>query len=157
MGNTTKAETKGIAIGSAVIAAVSLFASFIAALAMGSEDKITQMTQGEYTKYSALLTVANPRVFIGLLIGGVVPWLFGSMLIRAVGRAAFYIIKECRIQFRDKEIWAGTKKPNYARVVDICTNAAQAELIGPALLAVLSPILVGVLLAPMPWAVSWPA
>ena len=70
------------------------------------------------------------------------------MLIRAVGRAAFYIIKECRIQFRDKEIWAGTKKPNYARVVDICTNAAQEELIGPGLLAVLSPILVGVLLGP---------
>ena len=74
MGNTTKAETKGIAIGSAVIAAVSLFASFIATLAMGSEDKITQMTPGEYTKYAAYLTVADPRVFIGLLIGGVVPW-----------------------------------------------------------------------------------
>ncbi len=148
VGNTTKAETKGIAIGSAVIAAVSLFASFIAALAMGSEDKITEMTQGEYAKYAALLTVAEPRVFIGLLIGGAVPWLFSSMLIRAVGRAAFYIIKECRIQFRDKEIWAGTKKPDYGRVVDICTSAAQGELIGPGLLAVLSPILVGVLLGP---------
>ena len=148
VGNTTKAETKGIAIGSAVIAAVSMFASFIAALAMGSEDKITEMTQGEYAKYAALLTVAEPRVFIGLLIGGAVPWLFSSMLIRAVGRAAFYIIKECRIQFRDKEIWAGTKKPDYGRVVDICTSAAQGELIGPGLLAVLSPILVGVLLGP---------
>ena len=92
--------------------------------------------------------MANPKVFIGLLIGGVVPWLFSSMLIRAVGRAAFYIIKECRIQFRDPGIMAGTKKPNYARVVDICTNAAQGELIGPALLGVLSPILVGVLLGP---------
>ena len=70
------------------------------------------------------------------------------MLIRAVGRAAFYIIKECRIQFRDKEIWAGTKKPDYGRVVDICTSAAQSELIGPGILAVLSPILVGVLLGP---------
>ena len=148
VGNTTKAETKGIAIGSAVIAAVSLFASFIAALAMGSEDKITQMTVAQYDKYASLLTVANPKVFIGLLIGGVVPWLFSSMLIRAVGRAAFYIIKECRIQFRDPGIMAGTKKPNYGRVVDICTNAAQSELIGPALLAVLSPILVGVLLGP---------
>jgi K(+)-stimulated pyrophosphate-energized sodium pump len=148
VGNTTKAETKGIAIGSAVIAAVSMFASFIAALAMGSEDKITEMTVKQYTEYASKLTVAEPRVFIGLLIGGVVPWLFSSMLIRAVGRAAFYIIKECRIQFRDKEIMAGTKKPNYARVVDICTNAAQSELIGPGLLAVLSPILVGVLLGP---------
>jgi K(+)-stimulated pyrophosphate-energized sodium pump len=82
------------------------------------------------------------------LIGGTVPWLFSSMLIRAVGRAAFYIIKECRIQFRDKEIWAGTKKPDYGRVVDLCTNAAQSELIGPALLGVLSPILVGLLLGP---------
>jgi K(+)-stimulated pyrophosphate-energized sodium pump len=106
------------------------------------------MSTAKYNEYAKLLTVADPMVLIGLLIGGVVPWLFSSMLIRAVGRAAFYIIKECRIQFRDKEIWAGTKKPNYARVVDICTNAAQEELIGPALLAVLSPILVGVLLGP---------
>jgi len=87
-------------------------------------------------------------VLIGLLVGGVVPWLFSSMLIRAVGRAAFYIIKECRIQFRDKEIWAGTKKPNYARVVDLCTSAAQSELIGPALVGVLSPMLVGLVLGP---------
>ena len=148
VGNTTKAETKGIAIGSAVIAAVSMFASFIAVLAMGSEDKIVQMSTAQYNEYAAKLTVAQPMVLIGLLIGGVVPWLFSSMLIRAVGRAAFYIIKECRIQFRDKAIWAGTKKPDYGRVVDICTSAAQSELIGPALLAVLSPILVGVLLGP---------
>jgi K(+)-stimulated pyrophosphate-energized sodium pump len=148
VGNTTKAETKGIAIGSAVIAAVSMFASFIATLAMGSEEKIMEMSQAQYEKYSALLTVADPKVLIGLLIGGTVPWLFSSMLIRAVGRAAFYIIKECRIQFRDKEIWAGTKKPDYGRVVDLCTNAAQSELIGPALLGVLSPILVGLLMGP---------
>ena len=148
VGNTTKAETKGIAIGSAVIAAVSMFASFIATLAMGSEEKITEMSPDQYNKYASMLTVADPKVLIGVLLGGVVPWLFSSMLIRAVSRAAFYIIKECRIQFRDKEIWAGTKKPNYARVVDICTSAAQSELIGPALLGVLSPILVGLLLGP---------
>ncbi len=148
VGNTTKAETKGIAIGSAVIAAVSMFASFIATLAMGSEEKIMEMSQAQYEKYSALLTVADPKVLIGLLIGGVVPWLFSSMLIRAVGRAAFYIIKECRVQFRDKEIWAGTKKPDYGRVVNLCTSAAQSELIGPALLAVVSPMLVGLLLGP---------
>ncbi len=148
VGNTTKAETKGIAIGSAVIAAVSMFASFIATLAMGSEDQIVHMSTSQYNEFAAKLTVAEPMVLIGLLLGGAVPWLFSSMLIRAVGRAAFYIIKECRIQFRDKEIWAGTKKPNYGRVVDICTSAAQAELIGPALLAVVSPILVGVLLGP---------
>ena len=148
VGNTTKAETKGIAIGSAVIAAVSMFASFIATLAMGSEEKIMEMSQPQYEKFSALLTVADPKVLIGLLIGGTVPWLFSSMLIRAVGRAAFYIIKECRIQFRDKEIWAGTKKPDYGRVVNLCTSTAQSELIGPALLGVLSPILVGLLLGP---------
>ena len=61
------------------------------------------------------------------------------MTIRAVGRAAFFIVKECRLQFRDKEIWAGTKKPDYARVVGICTTAAQKELIGPGLLAILVP------------------
>ena len=148
VGNTTKAETKGIAIGSAVIAAVSMFASFIATLAMGSEEKIVSMNTEQYNKYASLLTVAEPKVLIGMLIGGCVPWLFSAMLIRAVGRAAFYIIKECRIQFRDKEIWAGTKKPDYGRVVDICTSAAQSELIGPAILGVLSPILVGILLGP---------
>jgi K(+)-stimulated pyrophosphate-energized sodium pump len=146
VGNTTKAETKGIAIGSAVIAAVSLFASFIAVIAVGSESKIGQMTLREYQGVQALLSVAEPRVFVGALIGGVVPLLFSSMLIRAVGRAAFLIVKECRVQFRDQEIWAGTKKPDYGRVVNICTSAAQAELIGPALLAILMPILVGIFL-----------
>ncbi len=146
VGNTTKAETKGIAIGSAVIAAVSLFASFIAVLAVGSEDKIGDMTTAEYNSGAALLSIAFPQVFVGALIGGVVPFLFSSMLIRAVGRAAFLIVKECRMQFRDQEIWAGTKKPDYGRVVNICTATAQGELIGPALLAILMPILVGIFL-----------
>jgi K(+)-stimulated pyrophosphate-energized sodium pump len=148
VGNTTKAETKGIAIGSAVIAAVSLFASFIAVIAVGSEDKMDRMVQADYLKYAAHLTVAEPMVLIGLLIGGTIPFLFSSMLIRAVGRAAFYIVKECRVQFRDKEIWAGTKKPDYGRVVDICTSTAQKELVGPGLLAILTPILIGFLLGP---------
>jgi K(+)-stimulated pyrophosphate-energized sodium pump len=146
VGNTTKAETKGIAIGSAVIAAVSLFASFIAVIAVKSEDKIGEMTLDQYTHEAAELSVAYPYVFVGALIGGVVPFLFSSMLIRAVGRAAFLIVKECRVQFRDKEIWAGTKKPDYGRVVNICTATAQSELIGPALLAILMPILVGIFL-----------
>ncbi|HEV8605998.1 MAG TPA: sodium-translocating pyrophosphatase [Tepidisphaeraceae bacterium] len=148
VGNTTKAETKGIAIGSAVIAAVSLFASFIAVIAVGSEDKITQMTTAQYLAEAGKLTVAAPMVFIGFLIGGAVPFLFSSMLIRAVGRAAFLIVKECRIQFKDKEIWAGTKKPDYGRVVDICTQTAQKELIGPGFLAILTPLMVGFLLGP---------
>jgi len=148
VGNTTKAETKGIAIGSAVIAAVSLFASFIAVIAVGSEDKISQMRIDQYLAEAGRLTIAQPMVFVGFLIGGAVPFLFSSMLIRAVGRAAFYIVKECRVQFRDAEIWAGTKKPDYGRVVDICTHTAQKELIGPGLLAILTPILVGFLLGP---------
>jgi K(+)-stimulated pyrophosphate-energized sodium pump len=146
VGNTTKAETKGIAIGSAVIAAVSLFASFIAVIAVGSENLIGQMTLEQYTTEAGNLSIAYPQVFIGALIGGVVPFLFSSMLIRAVGRAAFLIVKECRLQFRDQEIWSGTKKPDYGRVVNICTATAQAELIGPALLAILMPILVGIFL-----------
>jgi K(+)-stimulated pyrophosphate-energized sodium pump len=146
VGNTTKAETKGIAIGSAVIAAVSLFASFIAVIAVGSEDKISLMKTSEYLEQAGKLTVAHPMVFIGFLIGGAVPFLFSSMLIRAVGRAAFLIVKECRVQFRDAAIWNGTKKPDYGRVVDICTATAQKELIGPAFLAILTPIAVGFLL-----------
>ena len=148
VGNTTKAETKGIAIGSAVIAAVSLFASFIAVIAVGSESKIGEMTTAQYLTEAGKLSVAEPKVFIGMLIGGVVPFLFSSMLIRAVGRAAFLIVKECRLQFRDKEIWAGTKTPDYGRVVNICTAAAQGELIGPGLLAMVMPILVGIYLGP---------
>jgi K(+)-stimulated pyrophosphate-energized sodium pump len=84
-----------------------------------------------------------------MLIGGGIPFLFSSMTIRAVGRAAYLIVNECRVQFRDKEIWAGTKKPDYARVVNICTTSAQKELIGPAFLAVFSPVLVGFLLGPV--------
>jgi K(+)-stimulated pyrophosphate-energized sodium pump len=146
VGNTTKAETKGIAIGSAVIAAVSLFASFIAVIAVGSEERIGQMSLAQYYEQAGKLSIAFPLVFIGALIGGAVPFVFSSMLIRAVGRAAFLIVKECRVQFRDQEVWAGTKKPDYGRVVNICTTAAQGELIGPALLAILMPILVGIFL-----------
>jgi K(+)-stimulated pyrophosphate-energized sodium pump len=102
-----------------------------------------------FNKVAGLLTVSNPRLLIGMIIGGSVPFLFSSMLIRAVGRAAFLIVKECRVQFRDKEIWAGTKKPDYARVVDICTTAAQKELIGPAILGIFAPILVGYFLGPI--------
>jgi K(+)-stimulated pyrophosphate-energized sodium pump len=148
VGNTTKAETKGIAIGSAVIAAVSLFASFIAVIAVGSEEKIAEMTTAQYLAEAGKLTVADPKVFIGFLIGGAVPFLFSNMLIRAVGRAAFFIVQECRVQFRDKDIWEGKKKPDYGRVVDICTSTAQKELIGPGILAIVTPLLVGFLMGP---------
>jgi K(+)-stimulated pyrophosphate-energized sodium pump len=143
VGNTTKAITKGIAIGSAVIAAVSLFNSFIVSVGSGGKGENEQISSTVYSAVSNMITIADPTLFIGMLIGGAVPFLFSSMTIRAVGRAAFLIVKECRIQFRDKEIWAGKKKPDYGRVVDICTGSAQKELIGPGLLAMLVPLLVG--------------
>jgi K(+)-stimulated pyrophosphate-energized sodium pump len=143
VGNTTKAITKGIAIGSAVIAAVSLFNSFIVSVGSGGKAEDEIIGSDVYNAVAAILTISDPRLFIGMLIGASVPFLFSSMTIRAVGRAAFLIVKECRIQFRDKEIWAGTKKPDYARVVAICTASAQKELVGPGLLAMLVPILVG--------------
>jgi K(+)-stimulated pyrophosphate-energized sodium pump len=139
VGNTTKAITKGIAIGSAVIAAVSLFASFIAVMAKGSEEQINQLTMQEFYDGAAKLTVADPYVFIGLLIGGAVPFLFSSMTIRAVGRAAYLIVQECRLQFKDPDIWAGTKKPDYGRVVDICTATAQKETRRPRVTGYLYP------------------
>jgi K(+)-stimulated pyrophosphate-energized sodium pump len=148
VGNTTKAETKGIAIGTAVVAAVSLFSSFIAVIAVGSEDRISQMSNSQYYAEASHMTIADPMVLIGFLIGGAVPFLFSSMLIGAVGRAASIIVRECRLQFRDTEIWSGVKKPDYGRVVNICTNTAQKELIGPGLLSLLAPILTGFLLGP---------
>jgi K(+)-stimulated pyrophosphate-energized sodium pump len=148
VGNTTKAITKGIAIGSAVIAAVSLFASFIAVLVTGSEEKIGQLLIGDFIAGASKLTVAEPLVFVGMLIGGAVPLLFSAMTIRAVGRAAYLIVFECRRQFNDPEIMAGKKTPDYARVVAICTGTAQKELIGPGLLAIGTPLVVGFLLGP---------
>ncbi len=149
VGNTTKAVTKGVAIGSAVIAAVSLFASFITVIGSGGggEEKALPLSLFDYV--ADMLTISSPKLLVGMLIGGAVPMLFSSMTIRAVGRAAYLIVNECRVQFRDKEIWAGTKKPDYARVVRICTESAQKELIGPAFLAVFAPILTGFVLGPV--------
>jgi K(+)-stimulated pyrophosphate-energized sodium pump len=149
VGNTTKAVTKGVAIGSAVIAAVSLFASFITVIGSGGQGEEKPIPIALFNHVAGLLTVSNPKLLIGMLIGAAVPFLFSGMLIRAVGRAAYLIVFECREQFRDKEIWAGTKKPDYARVVGICTGAAQKELIGPAILGVFTPILIGYLLGPI--------
>jgi len=143
VGNTTKAITKGIAIGSAVIAAVSLFNSFVVSIGSLGGGENAQISTTVYEAISSMLKISDPTLFIGMLIGGAVPFLFSSMTIRAVGRAAFLIVNECRLQFRDKEIWAGTKKPDYARVVNICTASAQKELIGPGILALFVPILVG--------------
>ena len=127
---------------------MSLFASFIAVLVTGSEEKIGQLLIGDFTQGASKLTVAEPLVFIGMLLGGAVPFLFSAMTIRAVGRAAYLIVFECRKQFRDPAIMAGTKTPDYGRVVDICTGTAQRELIGPGLLAIGTPLVVGFLLGP---------
>ncbi len=143
VGNTTKAITKGIAIGSAVIAAVSLFNSFIVSVGSGGQGESSKISMDVFNSVAAMLTISDPTLFIGMLIGAAVPFLFSSMTIRAVGRAAFLIVKECRLQFRDKAIWEGTKKPDYGRVVDICTAEAQKELVGPGLLAILVPAAVG--------------
>ena len=128
VGNTTKALTKGFAIATAVIAAVALFRSF--------------MTDAGLLEVGIRLEV--PEVFIGLLIGGAAPYLFSSFAINAVGRAAFQLIEEVRRQFRnDPGIMLGTSKPDYARCVAISTAAAQKELLGPGILAIGLPILVG--------------
>ncbi len=138
VGNTTKAITKGVAIASAVVAAISLFNAYI--------TDISNITKQTYALVASSLSVSDHNVFVGLLIGGAIPFLFSSLTIKAVGRAAFLIVKEVREQLKDKDIWEGRKLPDYARVVSICTAAAQKELIRPGLLAILAPLLVGFLL-----------
>lgn len=149
VGNTTKAVTKGVAIGSAVIAAVSLFASFITVIGSGGGGEEQQLPLRVFNEVAGILNVSSPTLLVGMILGGAVPFLFSSMLIRAVGRAAQLIVNECRIQFRDKLIWSGQKKPDYDRVVGICTTRAQKELVGPAILGVFTPILVGYFLGPI--------
>mgnify|MGYP006266710387 FL=1 len=143
VGNTTKAVTKGFAIGSAVIAAVALFASFIETA--GSELGIVakNLADGVFKEAQLAINVADPKIFIGLLIGGAVPFLFSALSIRAVGRTAGVVVQEVRSQFKDGGIMAGTKKPDYGPVIDICTAASLRELTTPALLAVLTPVIVG--------------
>lgn len=140
VGNTTKAATKGIAIASAVIAAVSLFGSFQSKLAGGGEE----VSLAALAKFP--IQIDQPTVFIGLLIGGAMPFLFSSMTIRAVSRAAFLIINEVRRQFHEIPGLMEGKEgvlPESGKVVDICTASAIRELIAPALLAILSPAIVG--------------
>jgi K(+)-stimulated pyrophosphate-energized sodium pump len=141
VGNTTKAVTKGFAIGSAVIAAVALFASFIETI--GSELNLTEKGSALFHAAATQINVAEPKIFIGLLIGGAVPFLFSSLAVRAVGRTAGVVVQEVRRQFADGQIMAGTKKPDYGPVIDICTAASLRELATPALLAVLTPVIIG--------------
>src|SRR5512136_326169 len=138
VGNTTKAITKGVAIASAVIAAVSLFGSYIA-------DVARVQTQLGQTIMDAI-RVSDTKVFIGLLLGGALPWLFSSLSIRAVSRAAGKIVEEVRRQFKIPGIMEGTKQPDYTEVVGISTASAQKELIPLATISVLMPLVIGLVL-----------
>ncbi len=137
-GNTTKSVTKALAIASAVLAAVSLFAAFTETVSIATGGAIS-------------LDIADPIVFVGLLVGGSLPFLFSFISIRAVSRAAAKIIEEVRTQFKIPGIMEGLKLPDYARVVKICTSAAQRELASIAIIAILMPLLVGILLGAAAW------
>jgi K(+)-stimulated pyrophosphate-energized sodium pump len=134
VGNTTKAITKGVAIGSAVIAAVALFGSFMTDIKLVRPD------------FGDVINIADPRVFIGLLIGGGVPLLFGALLVKAVSRAANGMVAVVREEFKVPGVREGTVLPDYKKAVAVSTEAAQRELLPVGILVVLIPIVVGFLL-----------
>lgn len=143
VGNTTKAITKGVAIGSAVIAAVSLFGSFLTDVTKVQ----TQMNVSQNaTLFATGIRISEPTVFIGALIGCAIPWLFSSLIINSVARAASLIVNEVRRQFHIPGLMQGKVKPDYQKAVGICTVSAQKELVGLALISVVTPLVVGMLL-----------
>lgn len=142
VGNTTKAITKGVAIGSAVIAAVSLFGSFLVDVSRAQASQGIALAE----QIQAIgIRVDVPQIFVGMLIGGALPWLFSSFAIQAVSRAASLIVLEVRRQFK-LGVLTGKVKPDYKQAVEISTSAAQKELVSLALLGIVTPIVVGLLL-----------
>ena len=144
VGNTTKAITKGIAIATAVLAATALFGAYRDAVitAVGKLNVGTSST--DIQQYAGVLNIANPRNLVGLLVGAAVVFMFSGLAINAVTRAAGAIVFEVRRQFAENPgIMDGTTRPEYGRVVDICTRDSLRELVTPGLLAVLAPVAVG--------------
>ncbi|MDQ1599206.1 MAG: K(+)-stimulated pyrophosphate-energized sodium pump [Actinomycetota bacterium] len=145
VGNTTKAITKGIAISTAVLAATALFGSFTDSVKTAVTDTGAQLDDSvRNLQYTGVLNVSDPKNLVGLIIGASVVFMFSSLAINAVTRAAGAIVFEVRRQFREiPGIMEGTAKPEYGKVVDICTRDSLRELATPGLLAVLAPIAVG--------------
>ncbi len=144
VGNTTKAITKGIAIATAVLAATALFGSFTNAVSTAAEQANQNETGEALLGLTGVLNVANPANLVGLLIGAAVVFLFSGLAINAVGRAAGAVVFEVRRQFREiPGIMEGTGRPEYGKVVDICTRDSLRELATPGLLAILAPVAVG--------------
>ncbi|HSO14072.1 MAG TPA: sodium-translocating pyrophosphatase [Anaerolineales bacterium] len=142
VGNTTKAITKGVAIGSAVIAAVSLFGSFLVDVSRAQNSLGVPLAE----QIQAIgIRVDLPQVFVGMLVGGALPWLFSSFAIQAVTRAASLIVLEVRRQFK-LGVLEGKVKPDYKQAVEISTTAAQKELVSLALLGIVTPIFIGLTL-----------
>jgi K(+)-stimulated pyrophosphate-energized sodium pump len=143
VGNTTKAITKGIAIATAVLAATALFGAFTDAIKQAVKDA-GEVAVNLGLEYQGVLDVANPRNLVGLIIGAAVVFLFSGLAVNAVSRAAGAVVMEVRNQFKlHPGIMKGTEKPEYGRVVDICTRDSLRELATPGLLAVMAPIAVG--------------